>query len=69
MGRESRAAMAALAKRPEWREDAIVARFAQRIAPQLDAGELDVAPLLAIEDDAHRVPDALWDRLRAHLAA
>lgn len=68
-GRESRAAMAALAKRPEWREDAIVARFAQLIAPQLDAGELDVAGLLVVEDDAHRIPDALWDRLRAHLAA
>jgi len=68
-GRESRAAMAALAKRPEWREDAIVARFAREIAPQLDAGELDVAGLLAVENDAHRIPDALWDRLRAHLAA
>jgi len=68
-GRESRAAMAALAKRPEWREDAIVARFAREIAPQLDAGELDVAALLVVEDDAHRVPDALWERLRAHLAA
>lgn len=68
-GRESRAAMAALAKRPEWREDTIVARFAQLIAPQLDAAELDVTGLLAVEDDAHRIPDALWDRLRAHLAA
>lgn len=68
-GRESRAAMAALAKRPEWREDAIVARFAREIAPQLDADELDVAGLLAVEEDAHRIPDALWDRLRAHLAA
>lgn len=68
-GRESRAAMATLAKRPEWREDAIVARFARKIAPQLDAGELDVAGLLNVEDDAHRIPDALWDRLRAHLAA
>lgn len=68
-GRESRAAMAALAKRPEWREDAIVARFAREIAPQLDAGELDVAGLLVVEEDAHRIPDALWDRLRAHLAA
>ncbi|NYZ63690.1 UDP-N-acetyl-alpha-D-muramoyl-L-alanyl-L-glutamate epimerase [Luteimonas deserti] len=68
-GRESRAAMAALAKRPEWREDAIVARFAREIAPQLDVGELDVAGLLVVEDDAHRIPGALWDRLRAHLAA
>ena len=68
-GRESRAALAALARRPEWREDAIVARFAQLIAPQLDAGELEVAGLLAVEEDAHRIPDALWERLRAHLAA
>ncbi|MEF3080814.1 UDP-N-acetyl-alpha-D-muramoyl-L-alanyl-L-glutamate epimerase [Luteimonas sp. SMYT11W] len=68
-GRESRAAMAALAKRPEWREDAIVARFAREIAPQLEAGELDVTGLLAVENDAHRIPDVLWDRLRAHLAA
>ncbi|MCD9005279.1 endonuclease domain-containing protein [Luteimonas sp. XNQY3] len=79
-GRESRAALAALAKRPEWREDAIVARFAREIAPQLDAGELDVAGLLAVEDNvpelsedqghrSHRIPDTLWDRLRAHLAA
>ena len=68
-GRESRAAMAALAKRPEWREDAIVARFAREIAPQLDADALDVAGLLTVEDDAHRIPDTLWDRLRAHLAA
>jgi len=68
-GRESRAAMAALARRPEWREDAIVARFAREIAPQLEVGELDVAGLLVVEEDAHRIPDALWDRLRAHLAA
>ena len=61
--------MAALAGRPEWREDAIVARFAQLIAPQLDAGELEIAGLLAVEEDAHRIPDALWERLRAHLAA
>ena len=61
--------MAALAKRPEWREDAIVARFAREILPQLDAEALDIAPLLVVEDDAHRVPEPLWDRLRAHLAA
>ncbi|MCD9032302.1 endonuclease domain-containing protein [Luteimonas sp. Y-2-2-4F] len=67
-GRESRAAMAALAARPEWREDAVVQRFAGEIAPQLDAGELAVAPLL-VPDEAHRVPPALWERLRAHFAA
>jgi hypothetical protein len=67
-GRESRAAMAALAQRPEWREDAIVKRFAREILPQLDASELDIAPLLVI-DDQHRIPAKLWERLRAHFAA
>ncbi|HEY9540566.1 MAG TPA: endonuclease domain-containing protein [Luteimonas sp.] len=78
-GRESRAAMAALARRPEWKEDAIVKRFASEILPQLDAGELDVAPLLVIDDieprdqlgegAVHRIPPALWEQLRAHFAA
>jgi hypothetical protein len=45
-GRESRAAMQALAQRPEWREDALVARFAEEIAPRLDVRELALAPLL-----------------------
>ncbi|HST28564.1 MAG TPA: UDP-N-acetyl-alpha-D-muramoyl-L-alanyl-L-glutamate epimerase [Rudaea sp.] len=45
-GRESRAAMQALTQRPEWREDALVARFAEEIAPQLDVRELALAPLL-----------------------
>lgn len=67
-GRESRAAMAALAERPEWREDDIVARFAREIHPQLDATELDVDALMAI-DDEHRVPAAIWERLRARFAA
>jgi hypothetical protein len=67
-GRESRAAMAALAARPEWREDALVERFAREIAPQLDAGELDVAGLMVI-DDEHRIPSALWAKLRAHFVA
>lgn len=46
-GRESRAAMHALSQRPEWREDALVARFAEEIAPRLDVRELALAPLLA----------------------
>lgn len=45
-GAESRAAFAALAARAEWREDALVARFADEIAPQLDARELGLAALL-----------------------
>ncbi|HEX7768778.1 MAG TPA: UDP-N-acetyl-alpha-D-muramoyl-L-alanyl-L-glutamate epimerase, partial [Dokdonella sp.] len=46
-GIESRAAMAALAARAEWREDALVARFADEIAPQLGDGVPALATLLA----------------------
>ncbi|WFC42835.1 UDP-N-acetyl-alpha-D-muramoyl-L-alanyl-L-glutamate epimerase [Pseudoxanthomonas sp. SE1] len=67
-GQESRAAMATLGDRPEWREDAIVARFNHEIRPQLDAGDLAVAPLLEIGGE-HRIPAALWERLRANFAA
>ena len=67
-GRESRAAMAALAQRPDWREDAVVQRFARQIAPQLDAAELALEPLLAL-DEEHRIPAALWERLRVRFAA
>lgn len=66
-GQESRAAMAALGDRPEWREDVIVARFNREIRPQLDASELVVAPLLEIGGE-HRIPAALWERLRANFA-
>jgi hypothetical protein len=67
-GRESRAAMAALAQRPDWREDAVVQRFTRQIAPQLDADELALEPLLAL-DEEHRIPAALWERLRVRFAA
>lgn len=67
-GRESRAAMAALAGRPEWKEDTLVERFQREIRPQLDAAELELAPLLVV-DEEHRIPAPLWDRLRAHFAA
>lgn len=67
-GRESRAAMAALGARPEWREDALVERFAREIRPQLEDTDLRVEPLLVI-DEEHRIPAALWNRLRAQLAA
>ncbi|QCO68717.1 endonuclease domain-containing protein [Luteimonas yindakuii] len=66
--RESRAALAALAARPEWREDAIVQRFAREIAPQLDGTGLDVAQLLDV-DGEHRIPATLWEQLRARFAA
>ena len=65
--RESRAAMAALTQRPEWREDALVARFAREISPQLAGEDLAIEPLMVL-DDAHGIPSALWERLRAHLA-
>ncbi len=79
-GRESRAAMAALAQRPEWREDALVERFRREIAPQLDPRDLRIEPLLAVDDDAppadgrpgrsaHRIPAALWERLRGRFAS
>ncbi|MDR3388710.1 MAG: UDP-N-acetyl-alpha-D-muramoyl-L-alanyl-L-glutamate epimerase [Rudaea sp.] len=45
-GRESRAAMYTLSQRPEWREDALVARFAEEVLPQLDAAHLALTPLL-----------------------
>ncbi len=67
-GRESRAAMAALGDRPEWREDALVTRFNREIRLQLDAEALKIAPLLDI-DGEHRIPAALWERLRANFAA
>ena len=67
-GRESRAAMATLATRAEWKEDALVARFIREIQPQLDTEDLRVDPLLAL-DAQHRIPAELWERVRANFAA
>jgi hypothetical protein len=67
-GRESRAAMALLAARAEWREDALVARFAREIQPQLDPADLAIDPLLETGGE-HRVPSSLWERVRANFAA
>ena len=67
-GRESRAAMAALATRPEWREDVIVRRFAREVAPQLDDAALSIDALMVL-DDEHRIPADLWEKLRAHFGA
>ncbi|MGH8165555.1 MAG: endonuclease domain-containing protein, partial [Rhodanobacteraceae bacterium] len=39
---EARAAFAVLASKPEWREDALIARFREEIAPQLDATALTI---------------------------
>ena len=66
-GKESRAAMASLAQRPEWREDAIVKRFAREIQPQLGSEEASVAAMMVL-DDAHRIPAPLWGKLRALFA-
>ena len=67
-GQESRAAMATLAARPEWKEDVLVERFIREIQPQLVALELQIQPLLKL-DGEHRVPAALWEQLRANFAA
>jgi hypothetical protein len=59
-GIESRASLAALAERAEWREDALVARFAEEILPQLDRADLDLDALLKPEGE-HRIPARLRD--------
>jgi hypothetical protein len=64
-GIEARAAMAALASRAEWREDAVIARFADEIAPQLDAASLALAPLLVAAGD-HAIPPRLAALIDAH---
>ncbi len=64
-GREARAAFKALANRPAWREDALVERFAREIAPQLGDSVPPLEDLLAPQGE-HRIPAALWERLRAH---
>jgi hypothetical protein len=63
-GAEARAAMHALSQRPEWREDALVARFAEEILPQLDVAELDLEPWLEAAD-AHCIPARLAGALDA----
>ncbi|HET6905436.1 MAG TPA: UDP-N-acetyl-alpha-D-muramoyl-L-alanyl-L-glutamate epimerase [Rhodanobacteraceae bacterium] len=52
---EARAAFAALAQRPEWREDVLVARFREEIAPQLETGSLRLETWLQASDE-HGVP-------------
>nr|WP_255682893.1 UDP-N-acetyl-alpha-D-muramoyl-L-alanyl-L-glutamate epimerase [Dyella sp. 2HG41-7] len=63
-GAEARAAMYVLSQRPEWQEDALVARFRSEILPQLDVAELALEPWLQPAGE-HRVPT----RLQAALAA
>jgi hypothetical protein len=64
-GREARAAFAALAARPAWREDALVERFAREIRPQLEDDLASTDDLLPPSGE-HRIPPELWERLRAH---
>ena len=61
-GIESRAAMAALAATATWREDALVARFAEEIRPQLADADLSLAPLLVPQGE-HGIPPRLWSTL------
>ncbi|MDR2012211.1 MAG: endonuclease domain-containing protein [Rhodanobacter sp.] len=63
-GIEARAAMAALAQRAEWREDAIVARFIVEIAPQLGSEQPTLDALLAPAGE-HRIPQRLWSCIDA----
>ena len=54
-GAEARAAMYALSQRPEWQEDALVARFRSEILPQLDTTRLVLEPWLEASAE-QRVP-------------
>ena len=61
-GAEARAAMYALSQRPEWQEDALVARFSSTILPQLDVAQLALEPWLQPLGE-HRVPARLQPAL------
>lgn len=67
-GRESRAAMAALAASPAWREDALVARFAASQQPALDPATLRLEPLLGPQGE-HGLGTARMEALGAHFGA
>ena len=67
-GRESRAAMQAVAQRPEWREDVVVARYRAEVQPLLPPGDLDIDRVMDWHGE-HGIPDDLAERLRAHFAA
>ncbi|HET6586668.1 MAG TPA: UDP-N-acetyl-alpha-D-muramoyl-L-alanyl-L-glutamate epimerase [Oleiagrimonas sp.] len=55
-GSEARAAMATLAARPEWAEDALVKRFRREILPQLNVAELALEPWLAPSAEHYVAP-------------
>jgi hypothetical protein len=56
--------MYALSQRPEWQEDALVARFRSEILPQLDSAELALEPWLQPAGE-HRIPERLQGALAA----
>lgn len=57
-GRESRAALARLAERADWREDSVVRHYAEHIAPAI-AAPPRLEELLAPKG-AHRIPERIW---------
>ena len=59
---EARAAMYALSQRPEWQEDALIARFRQEILPQLDVTQLAIEPWLEASPE-HGIPARLHGAL------
>ncbi|MGH8151172.1 MAG: UDP-N-acetyl-alpha-D-muramoyl-L-alanyl-L-glutamate epimerase [Rhodanobacteraceae bacterium] len=65
---EARAAFAALAARPEWREDALVARFREDIAPRLEVPKLALEPWLEPSGE-HGVPERFAGAVDAIRAA
>ena len=67
-GRESRAAMAALAATPTWKEDALVARFAATQQPAIDPATLRLEPLLAPQGE-HGLGAKRMEALLAHFGA
>lgn len=67
-GGESRAAMAALSGRSEWREDEIVQRFRNEILPQLIGDDLAIEPLLELNGE-HGIPESVWACVRGPFAA
>ncbi|PIV32395.1 MAG: hypothetical protein COS34_13395 [Lysobacterales bacterium CG02_land_8_20_14_3_00_62_12] len=64
-GIESRAALAALAARAEWCEDAVVARFRRDILPGLDSTAINLQTLLQPSGD-HFLPPRLASIAHAH---
>ncbi len=65
--RESRAAFTALAASADWREDALVARFAREVLPQID--HVEPPSELLVPSGEHGIPAELWSRVDAHFRA